>query len=164
MVANVLRAEFTDDRRTGARYPVILKLPARINGRSRVLNILDISETGFLTEADISLEPGGLLEIDLPDEKSAQAEIAWASEDLAGCAFVGPLSRALISAARLKSAFENANEFGEPTEHFVSNDDDIDDEPVRHEKYPVVVGATVVFGIALLSWAATIWGIVSLFG
>lgn len=91
------------ERRYASRRPVSLKLPAWVDGQEQVLGVRDLSQTGFLAEAAPPLRIDQVVELDLPHEGRKKATVVWAGEELAGCTFVGSISRASYSAALLKS-------------------------------------------------------------
>lgn len=104
------------ERRYASRRPVSLRLKAWVDGEERILSVRDLSQTGFLAESSPPLEIKQSLEIDLPHEGRKKATVVWAGESLAGCTFVGSISRASYSAALLKSQFLHAPEEAESRE------------------------------------------------
>ncbi|MDF8335007.1 PilZ domain-containing protein [Novosphingobium cyanobacteriorum] len=66
--------------------------------------ILDLSEEGFLTRAPGCLAVGDAVEVCLPDAGLVAAKVVWASGPYYGCAFLNPISRAVVSASLLRSA------------------------------------------------------------
>lgn len=72
------------------------------NGVADVL-IHNLSSTGALVETSAQLETGDSIELDLPYAGRRKAQIVWSDEGLFGCQFEQPLSKAMISAALLRS-------------------------------------------------------------
>ena len=93
------------ERRYASRKPVSLRLQAWVDGEERTLSVRDLSQTGFLAEANPPLAINQAVELELPHEGRKKAKVVWAGEALAGCTFVGTISRASYSAALLKSQF-----------------------------------------------------------
>ena len=91
------------ERRYASRKPVSLQLKAWVDGEERILSVRDLSQTGFLAEAEPPLAINQAVELELPHEGRKKAKVVWAGEALAGCTFVGTISRASYSAALLKS-------------------------------------------------------------
>lgn len=74
------------------------------SGLPTLVTIHDISETGMLIECRHSLAIGETLTIDLPGAETTSAKVVWMSGHLHGCQFLEPISRAVLSAAQLRSA------------------------------------------------------------
>lgn len=68
------------------------------------VTIHNLSASGALLESATPLEPGETIAIDLPEAGEVPAEVVWASGRLFGCAFLTPVSQAVLSAAQLRSA------------------------------------------------------------
>lgn len=66
--------------------------------------IRDMSETGLLIEADLRLDIGDRLELELPERGPVEAQVMWSSGRHFGCQFATPLARAAVSAAVLRSS------------------------------------------------------------
>ena len=95
------------DRRMVPRAEMALGVTLYRVGGEEVIPaaIANMSATGFLAEL-----PGGVvmpefLDVDLPNAGRRKAQVVWHGGSMAGCNFTVPLSRADLSAARLKSAF-----------------------------------------------------------
>jgi hypothetical protein len=91
------------ERRYASRRPVSLKLQAWVDGEERTVGVRDLSQTGFLAEADPPLRIDQVIELVLPHEGRKKATVVWAGDVQAGCTFAGSISRASYSAALLKS-------------------------------------------------------------
>ncbi len=74
------------------------------SGVAAQVTVHNISATGLLIECKKPLAIGERLAIDLPDAEVQVAEVVWESGRLYGCRFETPVSRAVLSAAELRSA------------------------------------------------------------
>jgi len=82
-----------DERRRLPRLPVALEAKMRELGDSGVeAKILNISERGFMAEADGSFEVGSRVWLMLPGRTRANAVIKWTAGDRIGAEFAQPLS------------------------------------------------------------------------
>ena len=82
-----------DERRRLPRLPVALEAKMRELGDSGVeAKILNISERGFMAEADGSFEVGSRVWLMLPGRKRANAVIKWTAGDRIGAEFAQPVS------------------------------------------------------------------------
>ena len=68
------------------------------------VTIHNISTAGLLLETDLPLSEGEAFAIDLPEVGRVDAQIAWASEHLYGCAFQQAISQAALAATQLRAA------------------------------------------------------------
>ena len=104
------------DGRSQARKKLRLLTEARsARGGAVEVQILDISTTGLLVQADLPLEQDETLEIELPGAGSHQARIMWSGDKFFGCAFEAPIPSSAVSAALLKGLpgdFEGAETKG----------------------------------------------------
>jgi hypothetical protein len=57
----------------------------------------------LLIEADLELEIGDEVEVELPEAGTTQAEVVWRSGNFFGCEFERAVTTAAVSAARLRS-------------------------------------------------------------
>ena len=91
------------DRRSQSRKKLRLLTGAR-SARSGAVNvlILDISTTGMLVQADLPLEQGEAIEIQLPGTHVCLAKVEWTNGRFFGCSFKTPIPQGAVSAARLK--------------------------------------------------------------
>lgn len=106
MLNHALHASFADapDQRSSDRR--VLRLEARIatpagNGGIEVHNL---SRSGLLVEGACDVAAGSRIEVELPGGTSRSAEVVWADDNLFGCRFLAPLTKAQLSAALLRSA------------------------------------------------------------
>ena len=100
-IAARLEPERALERRSKHRRK--LSLDSNIH-TGEIVSIHDISPTGMLIETGADLTGLDRLDIDLPENGTTQAVIAWNSGRYYGCQFTKPLSPAKISAALLRSA------------------------------------------------------------
>ena len=93
-----------DGARAATRVHMRLETSGSLGGRqgSTVL-IHNLSATGMLIETASDLDIGQRIAVTLPEAPDCTATIVWRSEALAGCRFDRPLSRAALSAARLRN-------------------------------------------------------------
>lgn len=100
------------DRRTLPRSELSLGVTLHEPGGAQVIPaaIVNLSPTGLLAEIAEGTALPGTIEVELPNAGRRKAQIVWTNGRLAGCNFAVPLSRADMSAARLKSDFRAAEE------------------------------------------------------
>jgi transcriptional regulator with XRE-family HTH domain len=77
---------------------------ALVSGAPADVTVHNISATGMLIECRHSLAIGETLAIDLPGAEATKAKVVWTSGMLHGCHFLKPVSKAVLSAAQLRSA------------------------------------------------------------
>ena len=65
--------------------------------------ILNISQSGLLIETNAALTVGELLEVEVPQAGTSEAEVVWNAGMRFGCQFTTPISKAALSAAELLS-------------------------------------------------------------
>lgn len=99
-------------KRGSARRSLMLETRGAFEGGLET-NVLvhNASATGLLVESRVALEPGELLEVDLPEAGKVLASVVWASGELYGCEFERPVSPATLSAAELRSAVGESVDF-----------------------------------------------------
>jgi transcriptional regulator with XRE-family HTH domain len=91
------------DRRSQPRKKLRLLTEARsVRSGTAAVFILDISTTGILVQADLPLEQGEVIEIQLPGTGVHQARIVWSGGKFFGCSFEIPITSGALSAALLK--------------------------------------------------------------
>lgn len=64
----------------------------------------NLSATGVLVETEAALEIAQVIHLNLPEAGPVAASIIWTSDNLYGCKFAQPLSRAALSAAKLRNS------------------------------------------------------------
>ena len=83
----------SSDRRRATRYPVELEAKMRELGASGIeARVLNISETGFMAEADGRFEVGTRIWLMLPGRERANAVVKWIAGDKLGAEFAQPIS------------------------------------------------------------------------
>lgn len=86
-------AEDHDERRRTVRLPVELEAKMRELGANGVdARILNISETGFMAEADGQFEVGTRVWLMLPGRDRANAVVKWTTGDKLGAEFAEPIT------------------------------------------------------------------------
>ena len=97
------KARIADDhseRRRFSRVPVELEARVRELGASGIeARILNISESGFMAEADAHFEVGSRVWLMLPGRDRANALVKWAVGGKIGAEFAEPISLEGLSAA-----------------------------------------------------------------
>lgn len=96
--------ENEQESRYARRQPLLLTLPARLNGQQVELSARNISQTGFLAGTQAPVHIGDRLALEMPELGSREAQVVWKSGAYLGCNFLEPLPRSAISAAMLASA------------------------------------------------------------
>lgn len=96
--------EDQNDSRYALRQPLLLKLPAHLNGQRVDLSARNISQTGFLAGTQAPVQLGDRLVLDMPELGPREAQVVWKSGAYLGCNFLEPLPRSAVSAAMLASA------------------------------------------------------------
>jgi len=92
--ARIADADDANDRRRSARLAVALEAHVRELGATGVdARILNISETGFMAEADAGgFEVGSRIWLILPGRERASAVVKWTAGDKLGAEFADPIS------------------------------------------------------------------------
>ena len=91
--ARLAEAPDPSDRRRAPRQPIELDVKMRELGASGVeARVLNISETGFMAEADGRFEVGSRVWLMLPGRDRANAEVKWTAGDKLGAEFSEPIS------------------------------------------------------------------------
>lgn len=98
MSFSMIKARLADDldpsdRRRAPRLPVELDVRMRELGETGIeARVLNISETGFMAEADVSFEVGSRVWLMLPGRERANAVVKWTAGDKLGAEFAEPIS------------------------------------------------------------------------
>lgn len=101
--AMIERQQDTETQRGSARVRMRLEVPGALgDGSGTTVLIHNISTSGLLMETDFTLTVGQSIGLTLPEAGEVAANVVWQSEALVGCRFEQPLSRAALSAARLR--------------------------------------------------------------
>ena len=86
-------AEDQSERRQFARQPVDLEAKMRELGATGIeAKVLNISEQGFMAEADGHFEVGSRVWLMLPGRERANAVVKWTAGDKLGAEFAEPIS------------------------------------------------------------------------
>jgi hypothetical protein len=153
MLSQVAKPFLVTDRRAGNRIIVRLSVVAGTKREARSFGMLDISSTGCMVAINGNLDVGEKATVEFPGGLIETAEVVWCHGEKAGLEFVHPLSKAVLSSARLRSdhhfsetdgaSFDPANEdaFG----RFA----DVPDS----EKLPLHQRVRIILFLALLPWA-----------
>jgi len=80
-----------------------------------------------------------------------KATVAWSSGDYYGCQFDKPLSKAALSAARLR------NPFAQPAVPAADSQQNREAAEFVDDRAPFAVRMRVIFGSAVLLWALILW-------
>ena len=81
------------ERRQSSRFPIELDAKMRELGANGIeARILNISERGFMAEADGSFEVGARVWLMLPGRDRANAVVKWTAGDKLGAEFSEPIS------------------------------------------------------------------------
>jgi hypothetical protein len=92
------------ERRSSHRRKLRLQAQgASVSSTQTQVIIHDLSEDGLLIESPVPLATGDVLDVDVPEAGTVQAEVAWTSGRFYGCRFRSKISTAAISAALLRS-------------------------------------------------------------
>ena len=168
------------DRRMVARSELSLGVTLHQVGEAAVIPaaIANLSATGFLAELPEGAQVPAFLDVDLPNAGRRKAEVVWQSGSMTGCNFTVPLSRADISAARLKSTFTEQEQLGgasadqasavSAADHAVADSAsmfeigpsdpiwDMINEARPEERWPLPARAGLIAAVAILPWAAAV--------
>lgn len=163
--ARLQTVETRTDRRASRRHEI--SLGSEVGGIPIIIH--DLSATGMLIETAANLHAFDAVEVDLPEVGCTSAFVIWHSGRYFGCEFKEPVFQAAVSAARLRSppavpvkvlkshvSVDGALLSGERSGELPAQQARAD------EKAPLGVRLRVIFGSALLLWAAIVWAAVSL--
>ena len=105
LLAQMEEARRSSGRSREPRRKITLEASGALgSGAVADVTVHNISATGMLIECRVSLAVGETLAIDLPGAEATRAKIVWTSDRLHGCQFIKPVSKAVLSAAQLRSA------------------------------------------------------------
>lgn len=92
------------DGRESERIELMIETDGLVGSGERVKVILhNISTSGVLIETGQALQLTQNIHVDVPEAGQVAATIIWSSEQLYGCRFIKPISRAALSAAKLRN-------------------------------------------------------------
>jgi len=97
--ARIEEARDSKDRRRMSRHPVEIGARVReLGAEGFEARVLNISETGFMAEADGDLEVGSRIWLILPGRERANALVRWIAGKRIGAEFAEPISLDGLSA------------------------------------------------------------------
>lgn len=73
------------------------------DGTAERVELLNLSERGFLLQSGNSFAQGDIVEIVLPEAGAVEAIVLWDNAPQFGCQFVTPLPKAVVSASVLRA-------------------------------------------------------------
>lgn len=96
--------EASSSQRASARICVRFDVPGRTDQELRTaVTVHNLSAKGILIASEEPLGIGQKITVELPQAENSSATIVWQSAPLFGCQFDVPLSRAALSAAKLRN-------------------------------------------------------------
>lgn len=95
--------ETTGMRRGEPRRRLQLAAGARQGDRMANVAVLNLSQSGLLLRTDVDLALDEPLMVRLPTGEDHAARVVWSADDLFGCRFLKPLTRAQVSIAEVKA-------------------------------------------------------------
>jgi hypothetical protein len=113
--------------------------------------ILDLSATGMLIETKADLATFEQLQLELPEVGPTVATVIWNSGDYYGCEFHQPLPTSAVSAALLRSPFDQTGESSAATA------EEADEAELADDRFPLGLRLRVICGSALLLWGLILW-------
>ena len=91
--ARIEDARDPSDRRTASRQPVAIDARVReLGSEGCEARVLNISDTGFMAEADADFEVGTRIWLILPGRERANALVRWIAGRKIGAEFAEPIS------------------------------------------------------------------------
>ena len=91
--ARIEEARDANDRRRNARHPVEIGARVReLGAEGFEARVLNISETGFMAEAEGEFEVGTRIWLILPGRERANALVKWIAGNRIGAEFAEPIS------------------------------------------------------------------------
>lgn len=111
ITADLHREPARATRRSAARRKLLLDLEGHTaSGDAASVTVLNLSTTGVLLRTREPIRVGERLRLVFPGDEVAGAKVVWAGEGLFGCRFDKPVGQATVSAARLKSEIDVADD------------------------------------------------------
>jgi len=102
LVAQLTEPNASDPRST-VRRTLVLCTPAHSSRGATAAVIHDLSERGLKLEVEARLLVDEIIGVELPEAGIVEARIVWVADGFAGCRFLQPVPRAVVSAALLRS-------------------------------------------------------------
>lgn len=107
MFAHVMNADLDANRRRTSRRSLMLdSVVQKDDVELAEIVIRNLSQTGLLMESHADFGVGEIFYLHLPELGATPAQIRWKDDAKFGCEFLTPVSKAVIAAAVLKSAFD----------------------------------------------------------
>ena len=110
MLARIELEPQSAEQRQAARRPLQLEVESGNVAAAASATVRNLSETGLLIEAGKEFAVGDTLTLRLPMAGSVEAAVIWARAPFYGCEFARPVSRAVVSAALLRSPIDEPAE------------------------------------------------------
>lgn len=104
------------DSRRSQRVELLIEIDGQFaQGQEMKVYAHNLSSTGVLIDSDAPLEIGQKIQVHLPEAGPTEASVVWGSDSLYGCRLTQPLSRAALSAAKLRNLMpkDEADESGD---------------------------------------------------
>ena len=139
------------NRRAAPRRRLSLGSVLAASGDEAVIH--DISASGMLVETNADLATFEQLHLDLPEAGKVVATVMWNSGKYYGCEFHKPIPQSAISAALLKSPFDqNGTSLGP---------DEVEEPEQEHagDRLPLRVSLGVISLASLALWGVILWSV-----
>lgn len=92
------------DSRRSQRVELLIEIDGQVaQGQELKVYAHNLSSTGILIDSESPLEIGQKIQMHLPEAGPTEAAVIWGSDSLYGCRLTHPLSRAALSAAKLRN-------------------------------------------------------------
>lgn len=106
MLAEIKIDPQNTEQRRAQRRPMRLRIESANAEAAESATVRNLSETGLLIEAGEDFAVGDAVTLRLPMAGAVEAAVIWARAPFYGCEFARPVSRAVVSAALLRSPIE----------------------------------------------------------
>ena len=94
------------ERRGAPRWLVELPVALRPGEGQAVATVRNLSETGMLLETEADVQPGELLDVEVPGPSRVRAKVIWRKGRECGCEFDTSISTGVVSAAILQAPLD----------------------------------------------------------
>ena len=101
--AQLVRSRNSGEARAADRRILQLSVTASTSDESTEALIYNLSERGLLLETSADLRVGDSLNVELPNVGEVVAAVVWSRDAFFGCEFDSAISKAVVSAALLRS-------------------------------------------------------------
>jgi hypothetical protein len=132
------------NRRAAPRRKLSLGAVLPETGDKAVIH--DLSTTGLLIETKADLATFEQLHLDLPETGAVVATVLWNSGHYFGCEFHESIPHAAVSAALLRSPFDQSAQIE-------TDQSDDDESQVEDDRYPLGLRLRLILGASLALWA-----------